>query len=420
MSATQRLYRITTRFWSAVHLRPDDVAIIAPSASTTIPVIQVAFRSAYARGLPYLLAADVYVRAASIADASTRYATVAPDMAAVLAVAANAAILDGEILSIYDAEPGELEHPFVQEFSTVEPRFGNPSARRPRLDHAGAALACGGELDDRLQRALGLYADALRYCHPRTHVKSALRLYTAIENLTEFLIRKLAREQFEGDRASLARSYDLKGDDNELENQLRGWVRGKLILDDRDMSADLKKARNGFEHGFLSFREVADLVEPHYQNAMITVHRRLLEELPLTDETRSYFFGSGFETPLGAWWPVLQIEGTFETKDASHIGVDGPLIFANATVSDVNYELIEQRDVTRTGRLTWTVDMKPQMPAGVTMFATSHALISPGNGERIESGSVTARLNGEDITDQIQFNAESEGTAGLNPPTATT
>lgn len=371
--------------------------MITPSSETTIPVREVVFRSAYEAGLPLWLVVDTYIDAASVEEANAKYANVAPDMVVSLAVASNAAVLDGEVLSIYETTLTTEPHAFVQQYPSAEERYGNPSHRRPRTDFVCEVLACGGTLDERLQRALGLYALALKDCHPHRHVISALRLYTAIENLGEYLIRQLSTHHHGGDREALARSYGLPGRDVKLENQLRGYVRGKLILENQQMSRDLKEARNGFEHGYLNFREVSRLVEPHYFQAMAHVHVRLLKELPISDQCRDYFADEGFDKPLGAWQPVVQVGGHFSTQNPSHFAVDSPLLLVNASLRDVHYELESQEDHKHTGQLTYTVHMQPQMPDSVVATPNMNRYIVPGQGEQLEPTLTSMKLNDVEV-----------------------
>jgi hypothetical protein len=218
----------------------------------------------------------------------------------------------------------------------------------------------------------------------------------------------------------LAKSFGLLGEHIELENQLRGYVRGKLILDDQQMSRDLKEARNGFEHGYLNFREVSRLVEPHYFRAMAQVHARLLQELPISDQCREYFADDDIEKPLGAWQPVVQISGHFSANDPSHFAVDGPLLLVNASLRDVHYELQSQEDHKRTGQITYTVRMQPLLPVGVVATPERNAYIVPGQGERVEPSIRSIKLNEVDVdsadpTKHIPHSQSSGPTAERHP-----
>jgi hypothetical protein len=314
-----------------------------------------------------------------------------------------------------------------------------PAARLRKLAAADAMsaidLLMGHPREERLQRAMAHYRQALNQLDPQNRVLSAESLWMAVENMTRVVHDRLCREHAINPEADDAKHQlalvlgheprrlearspavqklidsgeldpkSLKRDNSHLD-ALDTYIRRDILLGgDKACYKQLREMSDGFEHGYMSFGDVqekskvADLAFTH-------LRRAILKEVGLPDD--SPLFDERFDGPQGIWRPILQAEGTYSDSSGRSVSLtpetfnepwpDPPRLSLVPTMKAVE----DHRDGTRT--LTLEANGTTHaLPATQTASVTVTQWVSPGAVDAKPLKQIsTVRLNGEVVSEQV-------------------
>jgi hypothetical protein len=197
----------------------------------------------------------------------------------------------------YAATPSSARRQFFQSFNREEkgtvPRPGRWVEAEATINFIAAVLQ--HPRSDRLFRAMGQYALALRHWRFGHETLAVAHLFIASENLTKIALD--AELEAKGlDRSGLAEAWEV--DDRALDAEVR---RQLIFRGDDDTYAAAKNASDGFEHGFLDFdrvrllsRDVRNATARYIRHTIVehsgvdAVHRDTLMRPPRDTPLRSF------------------------------------------------------------------------------------------------------------------------------------
>ena len=167
-----------------------------------------------------------------------------------LALTANAAIDDPELLLAFDATPGMESRDFLQALRPTETGMFRSSRRLdPHLVGSVAIPVLGHAESDRLHRAVVHYAEALKAWLPGSHLRVLIHLWMAVEALTKAALRAEVAQR--ASRDALLREWGIE------RKQLDGEVRRRVIFHgDDDVHDTARTASDAVEHSFENFAAV--------------------------------------------------------------------------------------------------------------------------------------------------------------------
>jgi hypothetical protein len=176
-----------------------------------------------------------------------------------------------------------------------------------------------GHVDEqRLQRAMAHYRQALGELDPFNRVRCAESLFIACENLERAVLRRLYREAGLPDKGAskhkLAVAAGFKppnGCSRQHLSDFDSYVRAHYIFDDQEkIYRNLLFASNHFEHGSRGFDKIQDAADVSADKAFGFIRRAILREIgvpndsPLVTEVK-------YQHPLAGWPPALEVSGSY-------------------------------------------------------------------------------------------------------------
>lgn len=278
----------------------------------------------YTHGLPdadglltQALAIELIGEAETLEDAVQRYGTFAAAFIAPTVVFANASVPRAD-LYLVASEPDEDR---CGEFLQRAPLDG--ARRTPIIARQMSASALqvaferlvAHEQQARLWRAMEHYAESLRHQQPFTNLMATELLQVAVETLTPVVRRRLLAEADlldnpEGKHALAVRMGFEPADEGDRKHlyKLDAYIRGELVLRDKQLGKRLTGLSDGLEHGFSEFASMhAKAADLHDETARAT-RRAILAELGVADELDTPHFAEA----MPMWQPVVEVRGSFE------------------------------------------------------------------------------------------------------------
>ena len=359
-----------------------------------------------------------------------------------MAVIGNAAVEEPEDIVAY-APPAGLDD--TGEFVVQRhAQLRSPAARLRKVAAPDVMpvihLLMGHPREDRLQRAIAHFRQALNQLNPENRVLSAESLWMVVENLTRVVFERLCRErdidssaQDAKHQLALALGFNPKklevrseavqalidaGDldpksfkrDNSHLDALDSHIRLDILMGGDKLSyRQLREMSDGFEHGYMTFGDVreksrvADAAFGH-------LRRAILNEIGL--DGVSPLFDERFDDPQGVWRPIFEGHGTY--TDSSGKAVDlSPATFNDPwpdapglSLVPLMKAVVDNPDGTRT--ITLEVNgAATTLPETQTVSLRSSKWISPsGKDGKVIDRETTVRLNGEVVEDALELPSE--------------
>jgi hypothetical protein len=259
----------------------------------------------YEAKVPRELWLEVRGRGASLDPAISTLAGMGATLLPVLALVANAAILDPVLHLAFEDTAGVREREFFQAF--VPDETGPPfSGRRIDPDALTALLHAIFAHPDglRIQRAIGQYEFALRHWVHGQETMALAHLFMGMEALTKvFLRRECNAKGMKEDE--LAASYGIE------KKHLDPFIRKTLLFKgDWPCLKRAKDASDGFEHGFLDFNRVRTLATEVRDQTATYLRDAILEISGCDPKVLAAIREGRYLVPLGAWKMVKHVRGT--------------------------------------------------------------------------------------------------------------
>jgi len=232
------------------------------------------------RPVPRGLFAEVRGGAESIYQALNEFTTAAQNLTPLIALSANAPIKNMQPELAFETTEGITRREYFQQFLLPErfypyrPRIVNGPATRDLLLSVTASPH-----SERLLRAAAQYFHALQEWGPGQEIMALVHLYIAVEVLTPVALREyLAQYRIEKEQLAESWGVDI--------NQLDSEVRRRLIFEgDGDTYLKVRKASDGFEHGFLDFHTIHATALDLRENTARYVRRAILKLARVPDGT---------------------------------------------------------------------------------------------------------------------------------------
>jgi hypothetical protein len=203
------------------------------------------------RPVPRGIYAEIRGVAESIYDALQEFTTAAQNLLPVVSLSANAPIMNLQPELAFDATPGREEREYFQQFLLDErllpytPRKVHAPATRDLLE----SIVTSAERD-RLLRATAQYFHSLQEWGPGQEIMALVHIFIGMEVLTPVALRHHLA-QYHVEKADLVEAWKI--DVRSLDPE----VRRRLLFDgDDETYTKVRKASDGFEHGFLPFHDI--------------------------------------------------------------------------------------------------------------------------------------------------------------------
>jgi hypothetical protein len=309
---------------STIRLRDDPHVVINPDSSSTGPVLGVRIRNTFSKITDdRLLVTGLFVEARGMAagpdSAVGRLTGWALPLFQVIATAGNGAVDEPVDMVVHAPPVGKRPGRFLERRSCGAK---DPAAVVRSIDAADLLTVLkglNGHVDEqRLQRAMAHYRQALGELDPFNRVRCAESLFIACENLERAVLRRLYREAGLPDKGAskhkLAVAAGFKppnGCSRQHLSDFDSYVRAHYIFDDQEkIYRNLLFASNHFEHGSRGFDKIQDAADVSADKAFGFIRRAILREIgvpndsPLVTEVK-------YQHPLAGWPPALEVSGSY-------------------------------------------------------------------------------------------------------------
>lgn len=214
---------------------------------------------------------------------------------AVIAFASNAWVGDAYPKIAYDASPDSSERAHFSAFAREERGTIPRPSRRIPVDATGALVnaVARHEQAGRIGRAISQYALALGHWKPGHESLALAHLFMGMEALTPIAVSRVLSATGL-DREGLAAQYELD-DAGKLNAHVR---RSVLFQGDDEAATNAQKARNGFQHGFMDFRDVRSLAASVRDRTAQYLRSAVLELVEVGDSVRHVLESPPHDLPM--------------------------------------------------------------------------------------------------------------------------
>lgn len=277
---------------------PDGFFLVRNFPSSTGPVTIVfrTRRSPYkglSKPLPRGLWAEVTGPAPDLKSAIAAFGQSAQNLVPVLSVSANAPIEDLTPELAFESAEGLEEREYFQQFLVDERVL--PYRRRPvpcDLTHAVLEALGKSTEQDRIHRAMAHYCHALQHWGLGSEIISLSYIFMGAETLTPVLLhRTLTAEGI--NRGELVSKWSISLP------ELDGEVRRRLVFGgDEDLYREVKRASDGFEHGFLPFSMIRETAVKRQELAARYLREAILKALDLNPKVLKSLLAPPLDKPF--------------------------------------------------------------------------------------------------------------------------
>lgn len=258
-----RDYVVVMRGTAGFHFGGLTGAFIVNQFPTSCGQIDLLFASHYARVIgfeqPVLRGVRVEIRgrAKSLKEAASVFSNAAGSILPVLTFCTNIECRDFDFEIVYEATPERTEREFFQQHLPESP-WAIHEGRQVPINEVAAfmhAVATHSE-QERLNRAMAHYHQALQHWSPGNEILALSNLYMAVEALTPVALRhELLALGI--DKPDLAKLWDIDWNDSKQRGKFDSIVRLRLIFNaDKETYEAAKAARDGYFHSFRSLPEI--------------------------------------------------------------------------------------------------------------------------------------------------------------------
>jgi len=176
-----------------------------------------------------------------------------------------------------------------------------------------------------MHRAMAHFRIALNQLDLMNRLLSAEHLYIAAETLGRVIHLRLLDDAGLPDTGASKHALAVRNGfqpasstSRDHLNKYDSWVRVKHIFEDaEDVYSDLKRASDGFEHGYVDFGEANEAADRIGDKPFTLVRRAILRELGLSSQ--SGLFSEKLDKPLAMWPASIEVSGTY--ADSSPVRV---------------------------------------------------------------------------------------------------
>lgn len=334
--------------------------------------------------VPRELWVEVSGPAESLDEACNEFLDVGRALTPYVALTANAAIDDPQLLLAYDATPEATSHKFVQALRpSTTGQFR--SSRRLDVGLVGPTLVpiLGSREHDRLHRAVVHYSEALKAWGPGSDLRTVLHLWMATEAMTKAALRiELERTGLTQDQLVAAWGTEPK----QLDSEVRSRV---LMHGDYATYAEARSISDAAEHSYQPFAGLHPRAAAIRDNLATHVRSSLLELADVAPETRQALLSEGFKHPRESF-PMTRLFRGWITGDGP-LAADGrPYPWVDWTSKIVAVSKNQDGSY----RVSPEEVMTPRIGPSVAMTDTSFELWGP----RQDSARFTEAPSGAEVT----------------------
>ena len=243
--------------------------------------------------------------AQSLEEALVPFANASLSILPILSISANAAISDPNLELGFDNTKGMTERDYFQCYIPPE----NNEIYNLRYINIEATIALLDALDkhldkERLIRAANQYRLALDYWRLGRETLSIAHFWMSIEALTKTKVRAECKARNLNNQKELADEIGIN-----IEN-LDPYIRKELLLKgDNDCYMKAKKASDGFEHGFLSYKDIIKSSKDVRRRMAKYTRTAIIELCGLEEDKLNILLKKPFSKPLGCWPIVKYLRG---------------------------------------------------------------------------------------------------------------
>jgi hypothetical protein len=243
--------------------------------------------------VPRGLWAEITGKAPDLNTAIEVFTGSAPILHPILVLSANAPSEDLSPEMAFNSGPRQREREYFQQFLPEERML--PFRRRTVPTDAVEAIlqALGTHGDnERLQRALVQYYQALQNWGPGQEIMALAHIYMGMEALTPVALRREMQKQ-KCSKEEIASSWNV--DVRQLDSEVRHRI---LFAGDVATYRAVKKASDGFEHGFLSFPEIRVTATQTRLAAASLLRRAIVQQMSLDGKIQDKLLGPPYNQPF--------------------------------------------------------------------------------------------------------------------------
>lgn len=230
--------------------------------------------------------------AASLEDAVIEALGSASGLTTIMAFIGNRYVESPELHVAYDTTGDRAEHEFVR---TYRPEYGYLPEPAAVLDVESFQpvhdCLLRSDLGARSGMTLVHYNEALRSLRPAGDVLAAEHQFAAVEALAGIVRKREMQARGYTDELELAKCFGIDTTEPwKARNELTGYLRRTMIFSGDDVTHQaLKKASDGFEHGYLPIVDVRKHAESGILPAAFDhVRNAILDLLDLPEDLRGY------------------------------------------------------------------------------------------------------------------------------------
>jgi hypothetical protein len=293
-----RTFTVVARSASGCTFAPDGYFLARNCPSWTGPVT-IVFRTrrvnakGFSKPIPRGLWAEITGSAPDLKSAINSFGQAAQNLVPVLVIATNAPIGDLTPEIAFETTKDIEEREFFQQFLLDERLL--PFERRPvpcRL--ARAILKALGHSPDykRIHRALAHYYHALNNWGFGTEILALAHIFMAMEALTPVVLRRLlAAKGVSSD--NLIAQWSIEP------SRLQSEVRRRILFNgDTELYRAVKRASDGFEHGFLPFPDIHETAIRNREAAARCLREAILRSLDLGEDVMMELTAPLYDQPF--------------------------------------------------------------------------------------------------------------------------
>jgi hypothetical protein len=303
-------YAFRMRAYAAAHFAFDDVMTVTWNDA------EAKLQSEYTggndgRAYAVTIHGEIRGLADTVEDAEARFSKMIGNCLPMIAVAANAAIADPLAVVTHGLDITEPQ-PFIGYRTPSASEWFPPGKRLidAAATHEFVAAVGNHPQGELLLRAIESYRRALANWIPERRLVAGEYLFISAETLGRFMVearaaarsmtpKNLVQLQKAGTEASLRRRYlvtDVFGGD--------------------DAAYDaMKKASDGFEHGYMAVDQVRGLLDPVLEHSMSCVRAGLILESGVAADARERLLVSGYDEPRGLVPFITFLRGHVRRQD---------------------------------------------------------------------------------------------------------
>lgn len=300
MATSPRIYCAVFRAESALLIDAKQMLTIGniPVGSDVVTLNVKTFQKDFGEGqtAPHKMQLEVSGPANSLDEAKSLFQPVATTFGALLAFLGNGFVDTPAPFVIYEVTKGQDERDFLQ-MHIPDSSMQLEQARPIDISVISTALGQIGTSNEfkRLLRAIAQYHQVLINWMIGGEISSAEHLWIATETLTPILIKRLNQEYGfpDGTNDKLADKLGIE------KRELDPHIRREFIFDgNKDAYNAIRKASEGFEHGFMEFGDIRSKAYKAADEAAKLIRKSIFGETVIDPKIIEALQGKLYSRPL--------------------------------------------------------------------------------------------------------------------------